>query len=99
MTSRKSEKISPLLALAAALEAHVPQFFAWSCDEDDFRELRIKLKPDGTMLVVAKGTFADGGPSVCFGVGYGVVGALLAVNATITSGNWRKDKPWPNKGD
>lgn len=72
----------------------VPHLYGWFNDEEGFIELRIKLMRDGTHLAVAKGYGSDGGPIVCFGSGYGVVGAIMAVDRTIQGGNWRVDKPW-----
>jgi len=71
-----------------------PHLSAWWSDEEGFESLRVMARADGTTLVVAKGFNGEGGPIVCFGSGYGVVLALMAVDATINAGNWRADKPW-----
>lgn len=84
--------------LAKSLESSLPHLAGWYGDLDDFNELRIKTSPDGTILTVAKGYMGDGTPSVCFGVGYDVAAALLAIDATIGGGRWRKDKPWKPEG-
>lgn len=76
----------------------IPQLLSWSDDATEFRELRIKLMEDGTYLAIAKGYGDDGGEVICFGGGYGVPGAMLAINATITGGKWRVDKPWKKGG-
>jgi hypothetical protein len=80
------------------LQEMVPHVFSFLMDEDDFVELRIKKQADGSCLAIAKGYDSDGSPVVCFGGGYGYVGALMAIDATIQGGNWRADKPWnPSK--
>lgn len=78
----------------------VPHATAWFIDEERFQELRFKRRDDGTTLAIAKGYGPDGGPVVCFGAGYGLLGSLLAVDRAIQGGNWRVDKPWspPTKG-
>jgi hypothetical protein len=83
-----------LVGLGTSLKKAVPHFYAWSEEIQDFREIRFKVKDDGTMLVIAKGYLPDGGLSVCFGVGYGFAGGLLGIDATINGGHWKVDKPW-----
>lgn len=73
------------------------QLSSWWDNPNDFREIRIKARDDGTVLAIAKGYDADGTPIVCFGVGYDVLMSLVAINATITGGNWRVDTPWEEK--
>lgn len=80
--------------LGDEIHQRLPHLYAWLVDEDDFAELRLKARPDGTTLAIAKGYGTDGGPVVCFGSGYGAVGALMAIDATIQGGRWREDKPW-----
>lgn len=63
-------------------------------EESDFIELRLKARDDATTLAVLKRYGHDGRPMVCFGVGYGVVAAFMAVDATVEADNWRPDKPW-----
>jgi hypothetical protein len=56
-----------------------------------------KTRPDGTVLAVAKGYGTDGGPTVCFGVGYDMVLCLMALESTIAGNHWKEDKPWEGK--
>jgi hypothetical protein len=90
---------SRLLAIEESLSSVCPHLASWSADEESYRELRIQLRDDGTMLVIAKGFGTDGGPVVCFGVGYGLSGAMLAIDRTIQGGNWKFDKPWSPDGE
>jgi hypothetical protein len=90
---------SRLLEIEESLSTGCPHLAAWSADEDSYRELRIQLRDDGTMLVIAKGFGPDGGHVVCFGVGYGLSGGLLAIDRTIQGGNWKFDKPWSPNGE
>ncbi len=84
-------------ALDGELRRLTPHLTAVLSRENDFRELRIKSRDDGSTLVIVKAYGADGAPTVCFGVGYGSVAALVAVDATIQGGHWRPDKPWEPK--
>lgn len=70
---------------------HVAQF---CLDNSRFAELRLKLRDDNTVLAIAKGYGEDGGPIVCFGSGYDIVLALMALDSSMQGGNWRFDKPW-----
>lgn len=84
--------------LVDQIHAIVPHVSSWWQDEDSFRELRLKMRPDGTTLAIAKGWGPDGGEVVCFGAGYGVVGAIMSIDASIQGGKWKFDKPWhPNE--
>lgn len=76
----------------------VPSLSAWWDDVEDFAELKVKAMPDGTVLAIAKGYGSDGAPMVCFGAGYSVTGAMLAIDATITAGRWKPDLPYQHKG-
>lgn len=71
-----------------------PQLSAWWEQIDDFRELRIKARDDGSIIVIAKGYGPDGGPVVAFGTGHDVIFALMSIEGTISAGHWRFDKPW-----
>ncbi len=71
-----------------------PHLYGWLENVDAFSELRIKARDDGTYLAIAKGYGTDGGPVVCFGVGYDYTLAILALDKTIQAGKWRYDKPW-----
>lgn len=81
--------------ITAAVSKEAPQFSVYVTTSEDFRSVLFKLKPDGTVLGVLKGHLADGSPSVCFGVGYDLFGAIMGLEATLSSGDWRKDNPWP----
>ena len=83
-----------IVALASALSDSLPRTSAWFTDETDFRELRLKLLQDGSTMAIAKGYGSDGGEVVAFGVGYGVVGALMAIEGTIAGSHWKQDIPW-----
>lgn len=99
--ARKPNKSSPVqrfAELGGVLERLVPHLYAVLEDEGSFLEIRLKLRDDATVLAVVKCSGADGGPLVCFGSGYGVAGALMAVDATIQGGYWKVDKPWPSSG-
>lgn len=87
------------LELVDVLGEHIPHVASWWSGVDDFEELRLKARPDGTTLAIAKGYDSSGGPVVCFGSGYGVEGALMALNASLQGGNWRVDKPWNDSGE
>ena len=85
-------------ALGAQLQVLVPHLSAVLAAEDEFIELRIKSRPDGSMLVILKRYGDDGGPMVLFANGYGASGVLLATDAAIQGDAWRVDKPWTPKG-
>lgn len=85
------------IALTDAISEHTPQLMSVLGDEEDFISLFVKYRDDGTYLGVLKRYGSDGGPLVCFGTGYGVPGALVALEATIAAGNWKVDKPWNPK--
>jgi hypothetical protein len=98
-TNRKNESsVERWVRLVDDLRAAVPHVMGWLTSVDDFKEIRIKAREDGTCLAIAKGYGSDGGPIVAFGVGYDAVLALMALDATLQGGHWRKDKPWqPDK--
>lgn len=81
-----------LLIISGEIKAGLPQLYGWWENETDFTEVRVKARDDGSMLAIAKGFDSDGSPVVAFGVGYGVVASLMALNATITGGHWKVDK-------
>ena len=95
--SRGNTKQKTWLKLVEQLKVELPHLAAWWDDYDEFLELRLKARDDGTVLVIAKGFDSGGGPVVCFGTGYDVVSAIMAIDATINAGNWRVDKPWAPK--
>jgi hypothetical protein len=66
-------------------------------DETSFNGLRLNVRDDGTVLAILKRFDQSGGPIVCFGVGYGAVGALHGLDRTVASGSWKVDKPWEPK--
>lgn len=95
---RKKKRGAVLWAqLEDQLRAAMPHLVSFWLEEEDFREVRFKLKVDGTVLAIAKGYDSDGGEVICFGSGYGVVGSMLALDRSLQGGNWRVDKPWDGK--
>lgn len=101
MARKKSQKNAQqrYQELSSQMQGLVPHLASWLGEEEDFRELRVKARPDGTMLSIAKGYNGDGGEIVAFGSGYGFVGSLLALDATINGGHWKVDVPWVPKSD
>ena len=91
MSTGKNE-VERFLAVDEAIRKVLPHFHAWSGDEESFRRFQIKARDDGTFLAVASGYGADGTPMVCFGQGYGVIGALYGLDRAIQGDNWRVDK-------
>lgn len=87
-----------LLGLHDAFWEHVPQVYSWLTRPDEFGELRLKARPDGTVIAVAKGYGSDGGPIVCFGSGYDALSALQGLEGALTANRWRPDKPWTGNG-
>lgn len=83
-----------VLNLHYALQDAAGQVYAWWNRREDFGEIRLKARDDGTVLAIAKGYGSDGGPIVAFGTGYDVVSALKGLEGTIARGGWRPDKPW-----
>lgn len=75
----------------------IPQLHALWSAEDDFKEIRLTLRVDGTVLAIVKKHGEDGGPLVCFGSGYGIAGSLMAAEGTIAANGWKVDKPWSAK--
>ncbi len=74
-----------------------PHLAAVLGDEGDFNGLFLKVQADGTVLAVLKRFDSSGSPMVCFGSGYGAVGALHGVDRTVAGNGWRVDKPWSAK--
>lgn len=96
-TQKTTDPVSELerfTALSEALTAAVPQLAAVLTDPEDFRAIHLKRQPDGGILAVLKAYGPDGGEVVCFGSGYGVVGAFMSINGTVTAGRWRVDEPY-----
>lgn len=71
-----------------------PQVSSWWGQTDSFNRLKLLSRADGTVLAVASGFGSDGGPVVCFGSGYGVSAALMALDASMAGNNWKVEKPW-----
>jgi hypothetical protein len=90
--SKKKTGVEAFLAFDALVEGELPHLHAFFTREEDYRGLSIKPRDDGTFLAVALGTASDGAPMVCFGQGYGVVGALMGLDHTLRAGGWKKDK-------
>lgn len=91
---RNSGELERWTALDGYLHLNLPDLAAWWASADSFSELRLKARDDGTTLAIAKGYGPDGGPVVCFGVGYGVTLSLMALSSSMRGGNWKVDKPW-----
>lgn len=98
MSKRKSTQQDRYVGLHEGIKKHTPQVYKYLTDEEEFRGLLFKVKPDGSVLAVAKAYGSDGGELVCFAGGYGVIGALLALEGTLAANAWRVDEPWPGKG-
>jgi hypothetical protein len=96
MSKKKSKDslVDRWLAFNERLEQEIPHLSACWSDFDEFREIRIMVKPDATVLGMVKGYGSDGGLTICFGTGYGVVATLMALDSSIQGGNWKVDKPW-----
>lgn len=94
---RARSKVTVWAEFEESIGERVPHLSAWLNDVDSFNELRLKARDDGTTLAIAKGYGEDGGPLVCFGVGYGVAATLMAIDATMQGGRWRVDVPWDGK--
>lgn len=92
--SKQTRQVDRWMTLTEKMRVDYPHIASWLEDEHSFRELRLKARDDETTIAVAKAYGADGGPVVCFGVGYGPILALMALDAAIQGGNWRVDKPW-----
>lgn len=83
-----------MVQLEGTLRLQFPHLLAVLLEEREFIELRVKARDDGTTLSIVKKYGPDGKPIVCFGVGYGVVGSLLGIDASINAGAWKNDRPW-----
>jgi len=81
--------------LDSALLSALPQLRAL-LNESDESASRIVLKHRGHMdwLAMVTTVGPDGTPVIAFGNGFDALAALLALNATVTAGNWRPDRPW-----
>lgn len=80
------------------LSSSFPQLYEVLSDEESFISLLVRPTDDGSTLGILKRYGSDGGPMVCFGVGYGVVACFLGLDSTVAAGAWRVDKPWKNNG-
>lgn len=96
MPKKKSEnkQMDRWQQVDAFLRLQIPHFMAWQGSQADFNSVKFLARDDGTTLAVAKGYAADGSPVVCFGVGYGMVMALMALDGTMQGDGWRVDRPW-----
>lgn len=92
--SKKKSEVEKWVSFDGRVADGLPSLASWWSDEESFREVRVKLQMDGTVLAIAKGYSGDGGLVVCFGAGYGVTGALMGLDRSIQGGNWKEDKPW-----
>lgn len=98
MPTKKNRKQHEWEELDDELSERLSHLASWYNDTEAFAELRLKARPDGTTLAIAKGYDSAGGPIVSFGSGYGLAACLLALNSSIQGGNWRVDKPWTPPG-
>lgn len=92
--ARKFSGVDRWVELDKKLSTEIPHLTAWWLAIESFVELRLKARDDGTVLAIAKGFSSDGGPVVCFGVGYDCVLALMSIDQSIAGDNWKFDKPW-----
>lgn len=90
----KNAPVARWMRVDEQLRVELPQVMSIIEANSDFVELRLKARDDGTTLGILKVFGPDGGPMVCFGVGYGAVLALMALEATIAGGHWKVDRPW-----
>lgn len=99
MTKKTSKRtrVGKWNRLTDLVSNEVPTLSGWWDDFEDFAELKVKAMPDGTVLAIGKGYGPDGTPVVCFGAGYSVTGAFLAIDATIAAGRWKVDEPYQAK--
>lgn len=95
--SRYDTKAQQWVAVTELLKRELPHLVGFFSDIEGFSEFRLKARDDGTILAIAKGFSSDGGPIVCFGVGYDVVASFLAIDATINGNYWKFDHPWEDK--
>lgn len=89
---------SKIAQIHATLSAELPQLYAFLTSGDDFQEMRIYLRPDGSHLGVLKGYGGDGTPVICFGSGLDAVTCFLGIEMTLTASRWRTDKPVEKEG-
>lgn len=90
--ARQNSEAERFNAFDSALRAAAPHLYGWLVDTENVRRFTVKAQDDGTYLAVAAGDGPDGGAVVCFGVGYGAIGAFYAIERTIQGGNWKVDK-------
>lgn len=88
----KNGEVARFIEIDRVLAGAFPHLHGFFVDEEDYRGLSIKPRPDGTFLAVAMGCSSDGSPMVCFGQGYGVVGALFGLDRSLQAGSWKVDK-------
>lgn len=96
--NKRMTEAERFVALDAAFQQLLPAFYGVLCDEENFTSFLVKAKPDGTVISVVKQFGGDGGPMVVFGTGYGAIGALMGVEASIRADAWRPDTPWKGSG-
>lgn len=81
-------------AVNRQLKNDFPHIYALLANSDEFRELRIKSRDDGTLLGILKAYGPDGGPIVAFGTGYDAAAVLMSLDGSVNGDNWKYDKPW-----
>ena len=97
---RKTASESPVYAweqIVTYLSKQLPHLSSVLNDAGEFRGLSVVARDDGTCLAMVKGYSADGGLTICFGIGYDTVLALMAVDRTIQGGHWKVDKPYEDR--
>lgn len=96
--NNKDKRSFRWLDLHKEMSDRLPHLFSFLESTDEFAAIQFKARQDGTILAIAKGYDASGGPVVCFASGYDMVLCLLALDGAIQGDNWRVDKPWkPSK--
>ena len=95
--SKQSSIFERVDVLVRDVSKSLPHLFAVLNSEEDFIELKVMARSDGTTLSLCKQYDSGGATVVAFGTGYGVILALMALDSSIQGGNWRIDKPWSPK--
>ena len=91
---RKESRAEHWLSVDKTLSTLFPHSWGAVVRTDDFRQLKLIARDDGTVLSVLSTYGTDGTPIVAFGVGLDATQALMALDATVQGGHWKTDKPW-----
>jgi hypothetical protein len=90
-----TKTVRPEVRLEEALVGVVPQLAAVLLrDSSGFQALTVRWRGPSDVLCVLRRETPEEGPQVCFGGGYDPAGALVALNAAVTGGRWKEDRPW-----